>query len=62
MMVKKQGVDMTQGSPGKLILRFAVPMLLGNVVQQLYSAVDSAVVGVMWAKTPWRLWAPRSPS
>ena len=44
-MVKKQGIDMTRGSPGKLILRFAVPMILGNVVQQLYSAVDSAVVG-----------------
>ena len=36
---------MTQGKPGPLILSFAIPMILGNVVQQLYSMVDSAVVG-----------------
>lgn len=34
-------VDMTVGTPWKQILRFTVPMLLGNVVQQLYSTVDS---------------------
>ncbi len=38
-------VDMTTGSPWKQILKFTVPMLLGNVVQQLYSTVDSIVVG-----------------
>lgn len=38
-------VDMTVGTPWKQILRFTVPMLLGNVVQQLYSTVDSIVVG-----------------
>ncbi len=37
--------DLTQGSPGKLILYFALPMLIGNVFQQLYNVVDSAVVG-----------------
>lgn len=37
--------DLTVGKPGKLILFFAVPMLLGNVFQQLYNVVDSAVVG-----------------
>jgi len=37
--------DLTQGSPGKLILYFAFPMLIGNVFQQLYNVVDSAVVG-----------------
>ena len=38
-------VDMTVGVPWKQILKFTVPMLLGNVVQQLYSTVDSIVVG-----------------
>lgn len=38
-------IDMTTGDPGKLIITFAVPMILGNVVQQLYSMVDSVVVG-----------------
>ena len=36
---------MTEGSPAKLILRFAMPLLIGNLFQQFYSIVDSAVVG-----------------
>lgn len=38
-------VDMTEGTPWKRILLFTIPMLLGNIAQQLYTAVDSAVVG-----------------
>ena len=38
-------VDMTDGTPWEKILMFAVPLLLGNIVQQLYSTVDSIVVG-----------------
>ncbi len=37
--------DLTEGREGKLILWFTVPMLIGNVFQQLYSFVDSIVVG-----------------
>ena len=37
--------DMTQGTPWKRIAEFAVPMLLGNIAQQLYNTVDSIVVG-----------------
>ncbi len=37
--------DLTTGNEGKLIFRFAAPMLLGNVFQQLFSVVDSFVVG-----------------
>ncbi|MBQ7890258.1 MAG: MATE family efflux transporter [Erysipelotrichaceae bacterium] len=37
--------DMTEGSPGKKIVLFAIPMLIGNIAQQLYSTVDSIVVG-----------------
>lgn len=37
--------DMTQGSPTKLILSFALPIILGNIFQQLYSLVDTLVVG-----------------
>ena len=36
---------MTQGTPWKRIAEFAVPMLLGNIAQQLYNTVDSIVVG-----------------
>ena len=37
--------DFTEGHEGKLILQFAAPMLLGNIFQQLFSVVDSIVVG-----------------
>ncbi len=37
--------DMTQGPPWKSILGFALPMLIGNVAQQLYASTDSVVVG-----------------
>ena len=38
-------VDMTQGSPGKRIVAFTIPMLIGNIAQQLYNTVDSIIVG-----------------
>ena len=38
-------VDMKTGNPTKLMLRFAFPMLMGNIFQQLYNMVDSIVVG-----------------
>jgi putative MATE family efflux protein len=37
--------DLTNGSEGRLILRFAIPMVIGNVFQQLYNVVDSIIVG-----------------
>ena len=37
--------DMTVGEPWKNIVMFSVPMLIGNIAQQLYSTVDSIVVG-----------------
>ncbi len=38
-------VDMTEGSPWQKIVLFTVPMLAGNIAQQLYNTVDSVVVG-----------------
>ena len=37
--------DMTVGTPWKSIVTFTLPMLIGNIAQQLYSTVDSIVVG-----------------
>ncbi|MDE6245737.1 MAG: MATE family efflux transporter [Treponemataceae bacterium] len=37
--------DMTVGSPMKVIAKFTIPLLIGNLAQQLYSTVDSVVVG-----------------
>lgn len=44
-MSKKSGIDMTSGNPAKLMIQFAVPMILGNIFQQVYSMVDSIIVG-----------------
>ena len=37
--------DMTMGVPWQKILTFTIPMLLGNIAQQLYNTVDSIIVG-----------------
>ena len=45
-MSKPSGaIDMTQGKPINLMLRFALPMMIGSIFQSLYSMVDSAVLG-----------------
>lgn len=43
--MKTETKSMTSGSPIKLILMFAAPMLFGNIFQQMYNLVDSTVVG-----------------
>lgn len=37
--------SMTEGRPLKLMLRFAVPLLIGNLLQQTYNIIDAAIVG-----------------
>lgn len=37
--------DLTEGKPGKLIISFMLPVLLGNLFQQFYSIADSIIVG-----------------
>ena len=37
--------NMVNGNPLKLILNFALPLLLGNLFQQTYNMVDAAIVG-----------------
>ena len=37
--------DLTKGSPMGLLLSFGIPVLLGNLFQQLYNVVDTAIVG-----------------
>lgn len=40
-----QTLNMTEGKPSRLLLRFALPLMFGNVFQQLYTVVDTAIVG-----------------
>lgn len=38
-------LDMTKGSPVHLLLRFTMPLFLGNLLQQLYNLVDTSIAG-----------------
>lgn len=38
-------LDMTKGSPVRLLLRFTLPLFLGNLFQQLYNLADTAIAG-----------------
>lgn len=44
-IVKVSAKDMTQGNPIKLMLEFSMPLMLGNIFQQLYTFVDALIVG-----------------
>lgn len=44
-MPKRATMDMTQGSIRKELILFAIPLLAGNVFQQLYNTIDSIIVG-----------------
>lgn len=44
-MKKEKTIIMTKGNPYKLILQFALPLMLGNIFQQMYTLVDTMVVG-----------------
>ena len=37
--------SMTEGRPLRLILGIALPLMVGNIFQQLYTVVDASVVG-----------------
>ena len=37
--------SMIKGNPLKLMLQFALPLLLGNLLQQTYNIIDAAIVG-----------------
>ncbi len=43
--MKSKVMNMTTGNPVRLLLIFSIPMLIGNVFQQLYNLVDSMIVG-----------------
>ena len=42
---RKKNINMTEGNISSLLIRFAIPLLLGNVFQQFYNMVDTWVVG-----------------
>ena len=45
MASKSKNLDMTRGEPAKLLVLFAIPMLIGSIFQLMYNMVDTVVVG-----------------
>ena len=44
-VLKRKDTDMTEGSIPMLLISFTLPLMIGNIFQQLYNTVDSVVVG-----------------
>ena len=45
--------DMTKGSPLPVILRFTLPLIIGNIFQQLYNTADVMIVGRFLGPDAW---------
>ena len=43
--MKRNGANLTEGKPVKLILQFAIPVFLGNLFQLFYGLIDTQIVG-----------------
>ena len=63
--------DLTRGPVMRTMLCFAVPMILGNLLQQCYNVADTLIVGktigptalsagASWERMHWRRWVQRS--
>ena len=50
--------DMTSGAITPLLIKFTIPLVLGNLFQLTYNAADRAS---LWARMHWLPWAPRTP-
>ena len=47
---RKGNTDLTEGKVWKVIVRFALPLLVGNLLQQFYNITDSIIVGQFLGK------------
>ncbi len=45
MAAQKRNIDMTQGNIAAQVMLFAIPLLIGDILQQLYNTCDSMIVG-----------------
>ena len=50
------GNELTEGPVTKSMLRFAVPIILGDLLQQCYNIADTVIVEGFWAPMLWLRW------
>ena len=55
-------LDMTQGKPLKLLLTFALPLFLGNILQQFYNLADTSLSLIHISEPTRQAFASRMPS
>lgn len=53
-MARSKEMDLTTGNPFRSLLKFAIPVILGNLFQLFYTLADSVIVGKRWEQTPWQ--------
>ena len=58
---KNNILDMTTGNPARLLLKFALPLIIGNVLQQFYNMADTAIAGHLIGDQALAQMAPHRP-
>ena len=53
--------DMTSGAITPLLIKFTIPLVLGNLFQLTYNAPTVSSWASLWARMHWLPWAPRTP-
>ena len=53
-MARSKEMDLTTGNPFRSLLKFAIPVILGNLFQLFYTLADSVIVGKTLGETPWQ--------
>ena len=51
-MSRSKEMDLTTGNPFWSLLKFAIPVILGNLFQLFYTLADSVIVGKRWEQSP----------
>lgn len=51
-MSRSKEMDLTTGNPFWSLLKFAIPVILGNLFQLFYTLADSVIVGKRWEQIP----------
>ncbi|MFQ7231979.1 MAG: hypothetical protein ACLRP0_12625 [Blautia wexlerae] len=53
-MARSKEMDLTTGNPFRSLLKFAIPVILGNLFQLFYTLADSVIVGKTLGADSWQ--------
>ncbi len=58
---QSHALDMTKGSPMRLLMQFSLPLFFGNLLQQCYNLADTAIAGHLLGMRRWHRSERRQP-